>query len=168
MQFDYAYISDPPIFADIGTAYLGVDGMTLDFVWNSTFTGDFELHISDLELDFVEKQPTPLFDGISDFSILTSNVLTTITAVVRNRAQSIINAQLLTPKINKIANKIIKLFPAQLPAGPFVLDGILAGNPSSTPEYARIPLSTMVTSANYPYPGNCTVSLPAYVKTEEY
>ena len=91
-EFDYAYISDPPIFADIGTAYLGIEGMTIEFVWNSTWTGEFELHISDLELHFAPDQPHPLFDGISDFSILASNVATTLTAVIRNRLQSMINA----------------------------------------------------------------------------
>lgn len=35
-EFDYQYISDPPVFADIGTAYLGFDGMFVDFTWTST------------------------------------------------------------------------------------------------------------------------------------
>jgi hypothetical protein len=37
IEFDYEYISDPPIFADIGTAYLGVEGMFIDFTWSSTW-----------------------------------------------------------------------------------------------------------------------------------
>jgi hypothetical protein len=49
---------------------------------------------------------------------------------------------MLTPKINTIANKIIKLFPSQIPFGPFILDGFLAGKPFSTPEYAVFPLAT--------------------------
>ena len=49
---------------------------------------------------------------------------------------------MLTPKINTIANKIIHLFPAQIPLGPFILDGFLAGNPTCTEEYATIPLAT--------------------------
>ena len=29
---NYAYVSDPPIFADIGEAYIGID--TMDFIFN--------------------------------------------------------------------------------------------------------------------------------------
>jgi hypothetical protein len=106
-EFDYQYISDPPIFADIGTAYLGFDGMFVDFTWTSTMDDSFVIEVSNVTLDFAPDQPHPLFDGISDFSILASNVATTVTAIIRNRLQSLINAQLVTPKLNKIVNKIV-------------------------------------------------------------
>lgn len=59
--------------------------MTVDFTWNSTWDSEFELNISNLELDFAPDQPHPLFDGISDFSIVVSNIATTLNAVLRNR-----------------------------------------------------------------------------------
>ena len=53
LEFDYQYISDPPLFADIGTAYLGVEGMTIDFTWNSTYNGTFDINLWDMKLDFL-------------------------------------------------------------------------------------------------------------------
>ena len=142
--------------------------MTIDFTWNSTWDSEFELNISNLELEFSPNQPHPLFDGISDFSIVVSNIATTLNAVLRNRIQSMINAQMLTPKINTIANKIIKLFPAQIPFGPLILDGFLAGKPVSNPEYAVFPLATQITSTEFPYSQNCTIPLPDHLATDEY
>lgn len=107
LEFDYMYISDPPLLADIGTAYLGVQGMTLEFNWTSTLDETFEIYMTDLELSFLPDQPHPLFDGISDFSVLSSGILTTITAVIRNRLVSFFDSQLMTPFINKTLNKII-------------------------------------------------------------
>jgi hypothetical protein len=168
VEFDYAYISNPPLFADIGTGYLGFDGMTLDFEWTSTYDGELVLQLSDLEMNFAPDQPHPLFDGISDFSILASNMATTVAAIVRNRLVSLVNSQLLTPKLNTIANRITKLFPAMIPIGPLDLEGFLAGNPTSTPEYTHLPMSTYVTSELYPYNNTCNVTLPQVVPTTEY
>ena len=164
LEFDYAYISDPPMFADIGTAFLGVEGMTIEFTWTSTFDETFEIMITDLTLQFGPDQPHPTFDGISDFSVLASNMATTICAVVRNRLVSLIDSQLLTPKINQIANKIIQLFPSQIPIGPLDVVGILAGNPTSTSVWTHIPMSTYVTSEQYPYDmSTCTAQIPEVV-----
>jgi hypothetical protein len=100
VEFDYQYISDPPIFADIGVGYLGIEGMTLEFTMTTQMDSDFEIFITDLWMDFDPDQPQPLFDGISDFSQMGSNIMTTIWAIIRNRLQSLINAQLLTPQVN--------------------------------------------------------------------
>ena len=120
-------------------------------------------------MQFAPDQPHPLFDGVSDFSILASNVATTVVAIFRNRLESLINAQMITPKLNIIFNRIINLLPAQIPIGPFDLVGFLAGNPTSNALYTHIPMRTTVTSDDYPYPGMpCTVTLPEYISTEEY
>jgi hypothetical protein len=168
VEFDYAYISDPPVFADIGTAYIGVNGMTLDFEWTSTYNGTLELSLSDLQLTFAPDQPHPLFDGISDFSILASNMATTITAIIRNRLATLVNSQLLTPKLNTIANRITKLFPSMIPIGPLDLEGFLAANPISTPDYTYLPLATYITSEAYPYNSTCNVTLPPVIPTDQY
>jgi hypothetical protein len=85
VEFDYAYISDPPLLADIGVGYIGIEGMTLEFNMMSTMDPDFLVAIKDLYLDFAPDQPQPLFDGISDFSRFGSNMATTVVAIVRNR-----------------------------------------------------------------------------------
>lgn len=110
-----------------------------------------------------------LFDGISDISVMASNMGTTIVAIVRNRLKSLIDAQMLTPKLNLIANKIISLFPSQIPIGPMDLVGFLAGNPTSTPEYTHIPMSTYATSDAYPYDmASCDAQIPQMIPTSEY
>lgn len=168
VEFDYAYISDPPLFADIGVAYLGFDGMSLDFNWTSTYDGELVLQITDIEMNFAPDQPHPLFDGISDISILASNMATTVSAIVRNRLVSLVNSELLTPKINTIANRITKLFPSMIPIGPLDLEGLLAANPTTTPDYTYLPLSTYITSEAFPYNNTCNITLPQAVPTDEY
>ena len=160
LEFDYRYITDPPIFADIGTAYLGVEGMTVDFMFNSTYNGNFSINLWDMRLDFLPGQPHPLFDGISDFSVLVTNVMTTVFAVVRNRLSTLINSQLINGKFAKIVNGILHLFPQTIPLGAIDLVGFLAGNPVSTPHYLYLPMSTIVTSEDHPYTGTCNVQLP--------
>ena len=41
--FNYALISDPPIFADIGSATLKIETLSFSLSWTSTFEDNFEL-----------------------------------------------------------------------------------------------------------------------------
>lgn len=76
---------------------------------------------------------------------------------------------MITPKLNTIINRIFKLLPSQIPLGPIDLDGFLASNPTTTPEYVHIPMRTVVTSDEYPYPSMpCNVTLPTFIPTNEY
>lgn len=94
----YSYISDPPIFADMGEANI--------FLPNATFTTDitsyrattpsasggheFTLDFKNTNLEWPH-EPFTKFDGISDFSEVLSNVVNTGAAVVKNRLKSMIN-----------------------------------------------------------------------------
>ena len=109
VTFDYSYISDPPIFADIGTATLGVEEMTFGFSW--TFDGELKLEILEMQLDYGQVQMPADFDGLSDFSIVLTNTFNTVVDVFRNRAVSMLNSQLLTSKITDVGKKIISLLP---------------------------------------------------------
>lgn len=91
--FDYAYISNPPIFADIGEATLSIDGLSFSLDWSNTFNEEsgLNLTISNLALDFENPVPLSNFDGLSDFSEIATNVVNTVAAVVRNRLSSMLN-----------------------------------------------------------------------------
>jgi len=129
IEFDYSYVSDPPIFADIGTATLGVEEVTFGFTW--TVDGELKLVVEDMELNYGKAQMPADFDGLSDFSIVLSNTINTVVDVFRNRAVSMLNSQLLTPKITAIGNKIISLLPGKIPLGPeLYLTGVFAGPPT--------------------------------------
>ena len=98
---DYAYVSDPPILADIGSAFLGIDTLSLDLNLTSILLGDeLNMTIQDISLSIEEAVPFALFDGLSDFSELATGIANTAAAVVRNRLLSFVNGGLLTPKLN--------------------------------------------------------------------
>ena len=112
---DYSYISEPPIFADIGEATLTISNTTMSVLAASSFTsnetGDFfDVELNDLVLDSVA-EPFAHFDGISDFSEIATNIVNTLAAVIRNRLESFINGDYpaIDSKLTKILNKILGL-----------------------------------------------------------
>lgn len=119
LQGDYSYVSDPPIFADIGEANVRFGNTSLSTAvisdWHrgsndNSFTLDFsETHIDSAAEPFVD------FDGISDFSEVVTNVINTVAAVVRNRVDSFINGGDLygvDSKFSEIVNKVIAMIPS--------------------------------------------------------
>lgn len=121
LQGDYSYVSDPPIFADIGEANVRFSNTSLSSVvrsdWHrgsgnndNSFTLDFsETHIDAAAEPFVD------FDGISDFSEVVTNVVNTVAAVVRNRVESFVNGGDLygvDSKFSEIVNKVIAMIPS--------------------------------------------------------
>ena len=139
LQGDYSYVSDPPIFADIGEANVRFSNTSLSSVvrsdWHrgsgnndNSFTLDFsETHIDAAAEPFVD------FDGISDFSEVVTNVVNTVAAVVRNRVESFVNGGDLygvDSKFSEIVNKVIAMIPSQIYLGDkgIYLDGFLMSN----------------------------------------
>ena len=124
---DYAFVSDPPIFADMGEGSINVEDLTMSVVVTSS-TEPFQVQLSELEFD---AQPHPFsdFNGISDFSHVVTNVINTVAAVVRNRVESFIDGGDLynvQDKIEAIINKVLGLidFPYHLGDGGLYIDGV--------------------------------------------
>ena len=95
LTMDYSYISDPPIFADLGSANILLPKTNFTVEINSYFResrsgNTFEIEMSNINLS-VSAEPLCNFDGLSDFSEITTNVINTVAAVVRNRVESFIN-----------------------------------------------------------------------------
>lgn len=83
--------------------------------------------MTDVTLDFVEPGNLVNFDGLSDFSEVITNTVNTITAIIRNRLASMIDAQILTAPINSVLNKIINQIPDDIEIGgsDYYIQGLL-------------------------------------------
>ena len=71
---DYSYITDPAIFADFGTWYILIDK------WDTLINGTtyFENNTIHVDIDQLESTIGDFdfeFDGISDFSIIMTNIV---------------------------------------------------------------------------------------------
>lgn len=124
---DYAFVSDPPIFADMGEGSINIEDMTMSVVVSSS-TNPFQVQLENLEFD---AQPHPFsdFNGISDFSQVVTNVVNTVVAVVRNRVESFIDGGDLyhvEDKVEAIINKVLGLidFPFHLGDSGLYIDGV--------------------------------------------
>lgn len=85
---NYAYVSDPPIFADIGEGSVKIADLTTSVDVRST-VHPFQVELSNLQAE--SHGPFCDFNGISDFSQVATNVVNTVAAVVRNRLESFID-----------------------------------------------------------------------------
>ena len=149
LSVDYAYVGDPPILADIGTAFIGIDTLCLDLNITSTLnntTNELNITIQNIDLNFEDVRPLAIFDGLADFSQVATGLVTTATAVVRNRLLSLLNGGYLTDKINNFANKVIHMIPPQIDLGQtgLYLDGWLYRNFQADLNVLQIPLKTVL------------------------
>ena len=100
----YNYISEPPIFADIGEMSFQIANFTLSTIIDSHLSegsNAFSLQFSNTTIESTPEQFC-YFDGISDFSEVVTNLANTLAAVVRNRLESLINGGELYPVDAKI------------------------------------------------------------------
>jgi hypothetical protein len=124
MTADYTYITNPPLFADIGEANIVISNLTASsdvtsYLHATSSEENFELTFTNQYIDS-GAEPLTKFDGISDFSDVVTNVVNTLAAVVRNRLDSFINGGELysiDAKIEAVINKIIGLIPSQFDLG---------------------------------------------------
>lgn len=111
LQFDYEFISDPPVFADIGTASLAIERMTFAADLQTSMDEAFSIKLLELGLNFDKPGSFLDIEGISDFGIVLNNTINTFISIFRNRLCSMINEQLFTEKFSTIANSILALVP---------------------------------------------------------
>jgi hypothetical protein len=146
--FSYMYISDPPIFADIGDFDFNLD--------NTTFLMDFDSNIANGVLDVLihrlEMDIYPFdikFDGISDISDVASRFLTYVGNVLRGRLTSIV-AYTGPSRINPMINKVLEMIPDEknIPGTQLYVEGGISDNfIVKEHDYIEIPLD--MTLQNY-------------------
>mmetsp|Transcript_8438 Transcript_8438/g.14140 ORF Transcript_8438/g.14140 Transcript_8438/m.14140 type:complete len:475 (-) Transcript_8438:251-1675(-) len=108
---DYQYISDPPVFADIGVFSTSINNITSVIDFSTFFDGMFQARINNVTL---EMDPFKLtFDGVSDMSDVTARFITFIGNIIRNRLVSI-NKYLGADNISDMLNTLIAQIPDEI------------------------------------------------------
>ena len=141
LGFSYMYISDPPIFADIGDFQLSIDNTTFNVDFNSNFVdGILDVKLNEL---FLGVEPFDVaFDGVSDISDVASRFLTYVGNVLRGRLVSIV-AYTGPERINPLINKIIELIPDEIniPTTQLYIEGGISDDFKITEHgYLEVPL----------------------------
>ena len=79
---DYAYISDPPIFADIGTSYIVFDDLNTLINGTTFFDDNNTINVNLTKFDMSLHKFKIDYDGLSDFSIIVTNVVNSIANLI--------------------------------------------------------------------------------------
>ena len=132
LGFDYEFITNPPILADIGTASVNIGGMTLVADIESFLEDTFSIQLLDLTLNFSHPGSLLNLDGLNDFGVVINSTLNHFTSIFRNRLSSMINEQIFTDKFSAIINKVLALVPndIELLNSDFYVEGLLFSNPT--------------------------------------
>ena len=103
---DYGYVSEPPIFADLGQTIVLLDDLMAKLLINFNYEdGALALGLDDLEFSVDELDV--VFDGLSDTSVLLSNTLKDLQVLIGSRLSTLLKfrkdilKKTLEPKINK-------------------------------------------------------------------
>lgn len=115
MTVDYAYVSDPPILADLGQTFLLIDD--LFFQLNTSFT--FEKGYLGLKIEGLDYSMDALelvFDGVSDTSVLLSNTIYDLKGVIGGRLGALLRSrrEFLQQKLEPLLNKALAGLPDRI------------------------------------------------------
>jgi len=118
------YITDPPLFADIGEIHMENYNMTFSLNGFSNYD-DGILNFTIIEISFDMEPFIIHFDGISDMSDVVSRFLTFGGNIIRDRLQSLSHYDRALVKFNNMINTIIALIPDEidLPGTNLYLEG---------------------------------------------
>jgi hypothetical protein len=163
-KLDYMYISDPPIFADIG-------GFELD-VANTTFLLDVDPNVINGVLDVLihrlELGVDPFrveIDGVSDISDASTRFITYVGNVIRSRIVSAL-AYSGPERINPTVNTILAMIPDEknIPGTQLYLEGGIADNFTITEKgYMLLPLDISLQNYSVAFNRTNNVSFGPYI-----
>jgi hypothetical protein len=88
--FSYMYVSDPPIFADIGDFDWNIPDLTLLVDMDQSISDDGQMDILINSLVFDIKTWRMTFDGISDMAQVATSFISYVGNVLTNRLSSIV------------------------------------------------------------------------------
>ena len=150
--FSYMYISNPPIFADIGDFDMDIANTTFLLDFDQTFGDDgvMDIVINSLEL-FVAPWRAK-FDGISDISQVATSFISYVGNVLTNRLTSIVAYK--GPEYAQIiVNKLIEIIPDEkhLPNSTLYIEGGIADSFAINPQYMSIPLDVTLQNSSDPF-----------------
>lgn len=139
--FSYMYISDPPIFADIGDFDMDIENTTfiLDFDQTLGDDGIMDILINNFELFIAPWRAK--FDGISDISQVATSFISYVGNVLTGRLTSIV-AYKGPEYAQSLVNKLIEIIPDEkhLPGSQLYIEGGITDGFQINPQYMEIPL----------------------------
>lgn len=113
LSCDYAYITEPPYFADIGSSFILLeDGSIL--VNGSTVFANETLNVTISKFSSLLKEFDIVFDGLSDLSIVMSEKITSIANTLLIKIEDILENRI-EPKVVPLINKLLHYIPSRIP-----------------------------------------------------
>eukprot|EP00347_Sterkiella_histriomuscorum_P011027 403374027 len=161
---DYSYITDPPIFADFGTQYLLLDHWDT-LINGTTFYENDTIHVDINVLESSIGQFDMEFDGLSDFSIIFTDIVGSAVDLIGSKVAGLIGSQLAT-KLVPLINKLIQMIPGEIPIPNtdfYILGGFQSSLHVSADDYMRLPLTLSLQSRKSYFDGKSQKPLPMYV-----
>ena len=109
---DYAYITTPPYFVDIGSSFILFDNGNILVDGGSVFeNGELNVTISKFQSQLQEFDI--VFDGLSDLSIVITEKATSIANTILTKIEGILENRL-QPKVLPLINNILHLIPSEI------------------------------------------------------
>lgn len=151
---DYMFITDPPVFGDIGTFHIDLNNMTFSIQAHTSFEEKvFSLLLEKLSLDFA---PWVLkMDGISDTSDVISSFGTFFLNTLGNRLSSMSRYYKFLPKVQALVNGLIDMIPDEIdiPKTNLFIEGGLSNEFNIVKNsLIEIPLDVSLQNKDFPYP----------------
>ncbi|CDW77274.1 lipid-binding serum glycoprotein family protein [Stylonychia lemnae] len=166
VDVDYEYISDPPYIVDIGDTSISLRSLQLLLDATEKYE-DYDLQFDITQLKIGAENFTLQIDGVSDFSIVINNILTTVINLISAKLQYLIGGQL-QDKLVPLLNKLIDSIPTEIDISGTNLhiDLAFSADPvCKIHDYLTLPISFSVQSDDYPYLHPNLQSVPAYNKS---
>ena len=121
------YITDPPLFTDIGTCDLKMKNLSLGLDGSNKFDEILEIFINDFHFDINKTKIE--FDGISDMADVTSRLFSWVVSIINNRLHSLSRYDKARLKVTDLLNDLIEEIPDEipLPGGENYIEGGISG-----------------------------------------
>ena len=115
MRFNYEYVTDPPLLADMGI-FRGILNKTSILIDGSSVYDVADSHFQVILYDFLfDMDPfLILFDGISDLGDMITRLITYVGNVLRSRLLSVVG-YVGRDRIAGLINKLLELVPDTIP-----------------------------------------------------
>ena len=113
IKANYMFITDPPLFADIGQINFQNPNTTFSVNgFSDEIDGEIRMNIENISLDM---DPFTLhFDGISDTSDVVSRFITFSGNIIRDRMVSLSKYPKALDKLNHVINAVIDIIPDEI------------------------------------------------------
>ena len=128
VNFDYQYVTDPPILADIGEFNLDLANFTTKINTTQYYDQYFSVDLNSVDLEIEPFDAD--FNGISDMSDVVSGLINWAGNIVRDRIVSIVK-YVGPDKIENVINSITDNIPDEIPIPGYenlYIEGGIAGN----------------------------------------